>query len=379
MKKLLFTNNWTVRRVCDNLAVSVDIPHDAMRYEPKSADAAAGVNNGWIQCFDYVYEKHFDRFELLSKPFAVVEFEGVYKDAVVSVNGAEVCRNDYGFGNFYVDIAPFVKDGDNVISVSVTNSDQPNCRWYSGTGILRPVWLYLADEQHILLDGIRVTTTDFATKSILVQGKVSHSGNVSVQICDGEKVVAQAEAEVKDGQFETAFTLTECELWSVDNPKLYTAKVCYFQDETSVSFGIRQVRLSDKEGFLLNGKRVVLNGACIHADNGILGAVSIAEAEERKVKLLKECGYNAIRSAHNPSPKSFLDACDKLGMLVMDEYVDMWYVHKNKYDYAEKCRQNFDSDITAMVAKDYNHPCVVMYSLSCQIGFNSFLPCLGGT
>ncbi len=371
MKKVLFTNNWTVRRTDENNAVAVSIPHDAMRYEPKSADAAAGVNNGWIVCYDYVYEKHFDKSTLEDKPFAVLEFEAVYKDAVVTLNGQEIARHDYGWGNFYVDIAPYVTDGDNVLTVAVTDSDQPNCRWYSGTGIIRPVWLYLADDKHILLDSVHVTTIDYVTKTIVVQGKVSHSGAVSVQIKDGDNVLATENVQADNGMFESKFTLPQCKLWSVESPNLYVANVRCFNDEQSVNFGIRQVELSIDKGFLINGTRTILNGACIHADNGMLGAVSLPEAEERKVRLLKNCGYNAIRSAHNPAAKSLLDACDKLGMLVLDEYVDMWFVHKNKYDYADKARANFDSDISALVAKDYNHPCVVMYSLGNEVGESS--------
>ena len=371
MKKVLFTDNWTVRRADEQNYIPVLIPHDAMITEPRSDEAAAGVNNGWIVCGDYVYCKHFDSDELGGKPCAVLEFEGVYKDAVVTLNGKEVARHDYGWGNFYVDIAPYIVSGDNVLNVSVTNSDQPNCRWYSGTGIIRPVWLYTADEMHILLDSVRVTTISYATKTVSVIGKVSHSGVVSLQICDDDSVLVTKSVEATDGKFECEFTLPQCRLWSTEDPKLYKLRVNYADDEETISFGIRTVELNKQQGLLLNGKRVVLDGACIHSDNGIIGAVSLPEAEERKVRLLQSVGYNAIRSAHNPAAKSLLDACDRLGMLVLDEYVDMWFVHKNKYDYPDKCQANYEDDLTMLVAKDYNHPSVIMYSLGNEIGESS--------
>ena len=156
--------------------------------------------------------------------------------------------------------------------------------------------------------------------------------------------------------------------WSIEDPYLYTLKVTFEGDIDSIRFGFRTIKLSLDKGFLINDERVIIRGCCIHSDNGILGARIYKESEYRKAKILKDAGYNAIRSAHNPCSKYLLDACDELGILMMDEYVDMWFIHKTMYDYASHARDNYMEDLKDMVEKDYNHPSVVLYSLGNEVG-----------
>lgn len=156
-------------------------------------------------------------------------------------------------------------------------------------------------------------------------------------------------------------------MWSPESPYLYTCRVTFGGDVREEKFGIRLLECDAKGGMRINGKRVILRGACIHHENGILGAVNHPFADERKIKLLQAYGYNAIRSAHNPTSKATLEACDRLGMLVLDEYVDMWYIHKNKYDFASQFADEWKSDLRALVTRDYNHPSVVMYSTATRL------------
>ena len=183
---------------------------------------------------------------------------------------------------------------------------------------------------------------------------------------DGGKVIAMAKLS-SAGTAEAELSLPTARLWSPEDPYLYTCRVTFGEDVAEEKFGVRVMECTAEKGLTINGKRVILRGACIHHDNGILGSVNHPFADERKIKLLKEYGYNAIRSAHNPTSKATLEACDRLGVLVMDEYVDMWYIHKNKYDFASYFADEWKKDLVSMVEKDYNHPCVVLYSIGNEV------------
>lgn len=343
------------------------LPHDAMLHEKRNNDSLGGTNTGWYEADDYMYKKCFDSSVLQGADCAILEFEGVYKDAEVYVNDRMVSYRPYGYTNFYVDIKGFLYNGENVIKVIAKNSDQPNSRWYSGAGIYRPVWLYTGGEKRIKLNGVKIKTVSYKDRTVEVEVNTTASGQVSIEVLDGERVIRK-DSLYSEGTVKTIMKLPECELWGCDSPKLYTLRVTYFDDEQRVRFGIREISCDKDNGFCLNGERVILRGACIHSDNGILGACTYYEAEERKVRLLKQVGYNAIRCAHNPCAKYLLDACDELGMLVMDEYTDMWYIHKTQSDYALHCEQWYEQDIADMIAKDYNHPSVIMYSLGNEVG-----------
>lgn len=362
MRRSDFNKGWKWRKLGQETWKDVTLPHDAMLYEARTPTAASGINAGWYEGADYEYEKTFTAAEN-----SVLEFEGVYHNAEVYLNGEKAAFRPYGFTNFYVDVPA----GENTVRVVAHNADQPNSRWYTGAGIYRPVALWEAPAQHILMNGVQLTTVSLDPAVVKVTVKTNAEGEVKVVVFDGSKVVAEQKGgtHVCEAAFEIA--LKDAKLWSPETPFLYRVRAEFCGDSWEGTLGVRLIRCNAKEGFVLNGKRVILRGACIHSDNGILGARCYPEAEERKVRLLKECGYNAIRSAHNPCSKALLDACDRLGMLVMDEYADMWYIHKNKYDYALYLSDWWEQDLKDMVEKDFNHPSVIMYSTGNEVGETS--------
>jgi beta-galactosidase len=192
-------------------------------------------------------------------------------------------------------------------------------------------------------------------------------GTATVSLLLGENCVVAERSEVKDGKAVLTLTIPNAQLWSPETPNLYTCRVAFAGDKHEETFGVRVLSWDRQNGFAINGKRYILRGGCIHHDNGLLGACCFADAEERKIRILKENGYNAIRSAHNPCSKAMLDACDRLGILVMDEFVDCWYIHKTKYDYVSDFETNWKFELLSMVKKDYNHPSVVMYSIGNEV------------
>ena len=367
MRSINFNDGWTYKHLDDPGPGSpVTIPHDAMLSEPRNELSAGGVNTGWYEGRDYEYTKLFTPGLELADKQTVLEFEGVYRNAEVHLNGEKLLFRPYGYTNFYVDITGKAKTGEeNELRVIARNADQPNSRWYSGAGIYRPVKLWVAPREHILMNGLRVRTvsTDPATVEVTVLTR--GSGAVSVDICDGDRVITSAHAE-SDGKAVLTAVIPNGKLWSPETPNLYTCKAVFNGDSAETTFGVRSWTWGP-HGLLLNGKRTILRGACIHHDNGVLGACCYEDAEWRKIRLLKEAGYNAIRSAHNPCSKALLDACDHLGVLVMDEYIDHWYIHKTEYDYVTYFTDWWKQDLKDMVEKDYNHPSVVLYSTGNEV------------
>lgn len=377
MKKISLNKNWIcyVTGQKEN-KIDTDLPHDAMMLDPKSETSPGGVNNGWIDARDYTYEKELDIPETWKGQKLILEFEGVYRKAAVYLNEKKVAYHEYGYTGFYVDVTEAVAYGNrNRLKVTVQNSDQPNCRWYSGTGIYRPVWMYLLPEQHMILDRIRIRTLDYEKRRIELSVCTVGTGEIHGEILDQEQILATVDGECQSmsagenpaGVYCQELVLEKAELWSPENPKLYTCRMKFGNDIQEIQFGIRKVECTPDKGFCINGKRVLLKGACIHHDNGLLGACAYDFAERRKIRILQENGYNAIRSAHNPCSKEMLRACDEAGMLVMDEYTDGWYIHKTKYDYADAIMKNYREDLEALVAKDYNHPSVILYSTGNEV------------
>ena len=367
MQKISFNEGWLFGRLNEESRREVTLPHDAMIGEKRTAESAGGKNTGWYEGHDYVYEKTFSVPDEWKEKHIVFEFEGVYRNAKVYINGQLAGGRAYGYSNFYVDADKFLEFGkDNVIRVEAFNSDQPNSRWYSGAGIYRPVWLYVMPSSHIQLNGIKIKTLDYEQPGVRISVNTSGAGDVKIEVLDGGKVIAMAKLS-SAGTAEAELSLPTARLWSPEDPYLYTCRVTFGEDVAEEKFGVRVMECTAEKGLTINGKRVILRGACIHHDNGILGSVNHPFADERKIKLLKEYGYNAIRSAHNPTSKATLEACDRLGVLVMDEYVDMWYIHKNKYDFASYFAAEWKKDLASMVEKDYNHPCVVLYSIGNEV------------
>lgn len=365
--KLDFCGGWTCCRPdALDARYPVTLPHDAMLSEKRVYDSRGGKNIGWYEGGDYLYEKEFEVPEIYENQTVILEFEGVYHNAAVALNGKDAGYSGYEYNGFFVYADSFLKEGNNTVSVTARNSDQPNSRWYTGTGIFRPVTLHILPKKHFLLEGIRVTTMDYKRRKIRISAELSEPGEAQFEIMDGEKCLCRRIASGME-KAEAEMELPGTQTWSCRNPKMYTLLARFGEDVQEIPFGIRSVTVSSREGFCINGERVILRGACIHHDNGILGACAYADAEARKVRLLKKAGYNALRSAHNPCSKALMEACDREGILIMDEYVDVWYIHKTMHDYAGNVEKNYRRDLCAIVKKDYNHPSVVLYSLGNEV------------
>lgn len=362
MKATPLLTGWTCRHLGDTApGKTVTLPHDAMLAEPRTALSAGGTNTGWYEGYDYEYRRTLTVPENELADTHILEFEGVYHNAEVWLNGQKAAFRPYGYTNFYVDCAPYLHAGENELRVIARNADQPNSRWYSGAGIYRPVQLWTARGAHIALNGVKICTLSLDPAVVEVRVKTTAPGTVRLTVDDLPAVQQES-----DGEAVFTLTLDNARLWTPETPNLYTCRVSFADDEVTETFGVRKVEWGT-DGFLLNGKRYIIQGACIHHDNGLLGAVCDPDAVARKVRLLKENGYNAIRSAHNPCSKALLTECDRQGMLVMDEYIDHWYIHKTEHDYVDYFNEWWHQDLTDMVEKDYNHPCVVLYSTGNEV------------
>ena len=362
MKPTPLLTGWTCRHLGDTApGKPVTLPHDAMLAEPRTALSAGGTNTGWYEGYDYEYRRTLTVPENELADTRILEFEGVYHNAEVWLNGQKAAFRPYGYTNFYVDCALYLHAGENELRVIARNAAQPNSRWYSGAGIYRPVQLWTARSAHIALNGVKIRTLSLDPAVVEVRVKTTAPGTVRLMVDD-----LPAMQQESDGKAVFTLTLDNARLWTPETPNLYTCRVSFADDEVTETFGVRKVEWGT-DGFLLNGKRYIIQGACIHHDNGLLGAVCDPDAVARKVRLLKENGYNAIRSAHNPCSKALLTECDRQGMLVMDEYIDHWYIHKTEHDYVDYFNDWWHQDLTDMVEKDYNHPCVVLYSTGNEV------------
>ena len=363
MKSVSFNEAWFVKHLDDpGDGLPVTLPDDAMLREERTPQALGGLNVSWFEGRDYLYTRRFSLSPAEAAQHLVLEFEGVYRKAEVRINGQKAAFRPYGYTNFYVPLDGLVREGENTVEVVARNADQPNSRWYSGAGIYRPVKLWRSGKDHIELNGVKIRTLSIGPPTVEISVKTSGEGPVSIEILDGGKKLAAVSGEAR------VFTvrLPEAALWSPEHPQLYTCRVKYAEDEAAERFGLRTLSWG-KDGLKLNGERVILRGACVHHDNGLLGAACDPDALERRIRILRENGYNALRSAHNPCSKSALAICDRLGMLVMDEYIDHWYIHKTLHDYVEYFDVWWKQDLTDMVEKDYNHPCVVLYSTGNEV------------
>lgn len=362
MKATSLLTGWTCRHLGDTApGKPVTLPHDAMLAEPRTALSAGGTNTGWYEGYDYEYQRTLTVPENELADTHILEFEGVYHNAEVWLNGQKAAFRPYGYTNFYVDCAPYLHAGENELRVIARNADQPNSRWYSGAGIYRPVQLWTARGAYIALNGVKIRTLSLQPAVVEVRVKTTAPGTVRLMVDDLPAVQQES-----DGEAVFTLTLDNACLWTPETPNLYTCRVNFAYDVVTETFGVRKVEWGT-DGFLLNGKRYIIQGACIHHDNGLLGAVCDPDAVARKVRLLKANGYNAIRSAHNPCSKALLTECDRQGMLVMDEYIDHWYIHKTEHDYVDYFNDWWHQDLTDMVEKDYNHPCVVLYSTGNEV------------
>ncbi|WP_312248651.1 glycoside hydrolase family 2 TIM barrel-domain containing protein [Streptococcus parasuis] len=370
MKKYDFSNGWSYKHLGTNEPFKgITVPHDAMFYEPRTETAVGGRNIGFFEGHDYIYRKEFHANTEWENSRILIEFEGVYHNAEVYLNNKKIHFRPYGYTNFFVDISKeLLFDEMNVLEVVAYNSDQPNSRWYSGAGLYRPVHLYVGGKKHIKENGVRIKTLSLNPATIQLSIEASGSGQAIATIYYKDHEVSQHNLELDEsGTSSQNIVIDQARLWSAENPNLYKMVVQFEDDCVTEQFGIRLLEWDSEFGLRINGKREILRGACIHHDNGLLGACAFPEAEERKIRILKKNGYNAIRSAHNPCSKAILDACDRLGVYVLDEYLDVWYIHKTMNDYANYMTDWWPQDLKDMVDKDYNHPSVIMYSTGNEV------------
>ena len=380
-QRQLFDFGWQFTR--NSKTTTVDLPHDWDIYEgPNSGKGATGTGGGWYEAGRGEYRKTFatPKGEIVK-----LHFEGVYQKAEVYVNGKKAGQHHYGYTPFSVDITPFLKAQDfkspdpqnlNEVVVKVDNSEQPNCRWYSGSGIYRHVWFETMPALHIAENGIFVTTPEVSSESARVQVEVTIANESPT---DRQATVligsSQLMVNVKAGESKsvtTTFNVRNPRLWSPESPTLYEASAELKSDGSVIDrqtakYGIRSFSFDAENGFILNGKKVLINGACVHHDDGVLGAQAFDDAEIRKVRQMKEAGFNLIRTSHNPSTRAFLDACDSLGMLVIDEAFDGWRTQKNPFDYSTVIDSCYRDDIHAMVLRDRNHPSIIAWSIGNEV------------
>ncbi|WP_206477082.1 glycoside hydrolase family 2 TIM barrel-domain containing protein [Microbacterium sp. KRD172] len=398
MIRVPFVDGWSVgpklgafeARDASTASVPVVIPHDALRDLPRSADSVQGVHSGYIPGGVFEYTKSFDVPAQWRDKTVRLEFEGVYRDATVYLNGDFVAHEANGYAAFVVEADPFLRFGERN-TITVEARVHRDSRWYTGGGIYRPVHLCVSDPVHIALDGTVATSPDIDEERAIVEiatrvenqtrhtarrritwtvrdgdGVASASGTSPVTVLPGASSVARVRLPVVNPR-----------LWSTDEPHLYRVHTVLTDaedsgetgasDEEETRFGIRRLQLDTTHGLRINGASVDLRGACIHHDNGPLGAVSIAAAEDRRIRLLKAAGFNAIRSSHNPASRALLDACDVHGMIVMDELTDVWTKSKTAFDASIGFDERWQRDVSALVRKNINHPSVVLYSIGNEI------------
>ncbi|MGW3651621.1 glycoside hydrolase family 2 TIM barrel-domain containing protein [Streptomyces sp. NPDC000878] len=369
----------------------VTLPHDAMIERERAAPGGEVTMEGGAGAYFpggvYEYRKTFAVPEEHRGKRILVEFEGVYRDAVVFVNGDYAGQRPFGYSRFRIDADRFLRYGDDSANeIRVEARAHRDSRWYTGAGIYRDTWLLVGEVVRIAPDGLRVTTPDIdARRAVVEVATLVENDSIAIRTVDVVTEIRDADGStvardtskitVLPGEPATARQRLYVHgplLWSPDTPALYTTTVTLKDsdaevDAETVTFGIRSLRLDPEHGLRINGGTVKLRGACVHHDNGVLGAATFARAEERRVQLLKDAGFNAIRMSHNPMSKAMLDACDRLGMLVVDEAFDVWTSGKSEFDYSLNFPEWWERDIEAMVAKDVNHPSVIMYSIGNEI------------
>jgi beta-galactosidase len=365
----------------------LDLPHDWSIEGAVSPKNPTGGGGGYFPGGIGWYRKTFDIPNKWKGKKVSIYFEGVYMNSEVFINGKSLGIYPYGYSSFSYDLSPYLNfDKPNVIAVRVDNSQQVNSRWYSGSGIYRHVRLIVTNEVHVGRWGVAVETPYVSSLKATAKIKTviknetdspqsivisTWLGDVNAKDAGNDRIKVELAA---NSEKEVAQTIVvhNPSLWTPETPRLYEAHIKLLQnknvlDETKTNFGIRSIKFTVDKGFQLNGKTIKINGGCAHHDNGCLGAAAFDRAEERKVELLKNAGFNAVRTSHNPPSEAFLNACDKLGLLVIDEAFDGWRIGKNKHDYATYFDQWWKRDLGAMVLRDRNHPSIIMWSIGNEI------------
>jgi beta-galactosidase len=371
----------------------LDLPHDWSIEDlpgtesPFNRDAISQVSGGFTSGGTGWYRKSFNIPSELAAKRIIIQFDGVYMNPEIWINGVSLGSHPYGYTSFWYDISDKVQFGQpNILAVKVRNEGE-NSRWYSGSGIYRHVWLKILEPVHVAQWGTRITTAEVKAESATVNIKteVNNQSSNAVKIKISTRILNEKGVEIagsagsekmveKGGasEFSEDIIVIRPSLWSPESPALYKAvSEVYVADKLTdrvvTLFGIRTFHFDGINGFTLNGESMKLKGGCFHDDNGPLGSKSYDRAEERRVELLKASGFNAIRCSHNPPAPAFLDACDRLGMLVIDETFDMWNDGKNEYDYHLYFQKWWKKDVESMIKRDINHPSIILWSIGNEI------------
>ncbi|MES1198253.1 MAG: glycoside hydrolase family 2 TIM barrel-domain containing protein, partial [Chitinophagaceae bacterium] len=366
---------------------TLNLPHDWSIESAFVQNAATGGGGGYLPTGVGWYRKHFVLPKSSLSKNIWIEFDGVYQNSDVWINGHHLGHYPSGYMSFYYDLTPYIKAGENIITVRVDNSLQPNTRWYSGSGIYRHVWLSITDPLHVAQWGTYITTpfADSASATVIVKTKIENNNSVAKDavlrsiVLDAKgnevgSIETPASIQGKNNtELEQKITVSFPALWSLESPNMYSLRSVIVEkgkvlDEVVSSFGIRDIKYDVNKGFLLNGKHVKMNGVCLHHDAGSVGAAVPESMWVRRLQILKEMGCNAIRTSHNPVAPEFLDLCDRMGFLVQDEIFDVWKSNKVKFDYANYFDQWSQNDLVNFIHRDRNHPSVVMWSAGNEIG-----------
>ena len=373
---------------------SIDLPHDWSVEGPFGEKEPSGGQGGYLPTGIGWYRKHFSVPASHADRKVIIEFDGVYENSEVWINGQYLGKRPYGYIPFFYDLTPYLAFGrENIIAVKADNSRQTNCRWYSGSGIYRHTWLLATHKLHIGYWGTFVTTPRISKDAATVQVKtVVNNERDSIGSCTlvcsildkAGQTVQSTEAIQTIGakgtyEFVQQLRVNNRSLWSIEDPYLYKARITLLEknqvvDALETPFGIREALFDADKGFLLNGDRVKLNGACVHHDAGCLGAAVPERVWERRLEILKEMGCNAIRTSHNPFAAEFLDLCDRMGFLVMNEVFDEWKVPKGQISgngYSNYFDEWYERDVKNFIHRDRNHPSVVLWSAGNEVGDQS--------
>jgi len=365
----------------------VTLPHDWSIEQAPNKDNPTGSGGGFFAGGIGWYRRSFAAPADWKGKQVSVEFDGVASNATIYLNGKKLGVHPYAYTSFRLDLTPGLDfSNDNILSVRVDCSQQPSSRWYSGSGIYRHVRFVVTESVHVAPWGVFVNTPEASSAGATVQVQTqlqndsASSADATVKttlLSSNGELVGHGETKIQVGAgasqpSEQKISLTNPKLWSPQMPVLYHAvtevmlagKVV---DRVETTFGVRTLSWSVDKGLLLNGQSIKLVGGSVHHDNGPLGASAFDRAEERRVEILKAAGFNAVRTAHNPPSPGFLDACDRLGLLVLDEPFDVWTKSKAKFDYAHLFNEWWQRDVDSMVMRDRNHPAIIFWGIGNEI------------
>jgi beta-galactosidase len=373
-----FDGGWTLRDLEGESSVGVRLPHDAMIGETRTSDAASGADGGYFPGGRYLYSNSWRAPADIGDDVVRLVFEGVYGRSRVRLNGRDLGGSISGYREFVIVLEGVVPDEDNLIEVEVDNAAQPSSRWYTGSGIYRRVWLERGPRTRIADHGIRIRTRTVGDPAIVdvsvdLDNPDDRELMVGVTIADAAgSTVAEATLAASAATAELELAVPSPRLWSHRTPYRYTAHVRVLTgdeiiDEREVPIGLRTIDVDARHGLRVNGERVLLRGACVHHDSGILGAATFRAAEFRRARILKQNGFNAIRSSHQPISADLRAASDELGLYVVDELSDIWFGPKTAHDLASEFDDIWRDDARAMVGADRNSPSVIMYSIGNEI------------